>query len=91
MYQGLSRYLTGPGMTWYTPTMRMVGAYMKKKNIHLTSRQVEQIEALAKDHNLSFAEMLRRALDASPIMLQAAGKPPVPPKPIRKSGKKETE
>lgn len=41
---------------------------MKKKNVHLTSRQVERIEELARGHNLGFAEMLRRVLDSSPMM-----------------------
>lgn len=44
---------------------------MKKKNVHLTSRQVERIEELAEEYNLSFAEMLRRVIDASPEMKQS--------------------
>jgi hypothetical protein len=41
---------------------------MKKKNVHLTSRQVKTIEDLAREHHLSFAEMLRRVIDASPLL-----------------------
>ena len=41
---------------------------MQKKNLYLTSRQIETIGNLAREHSLSFAEMLRRVLDASPLL-----------------------
>ncbi|MBW2010149.1 MAG: CopG family transcriptional regulator [Deltaproteobacteria bacterium] len=36
---------------------------MKRKNIHLTDKQVEQLEKMAKETGLKVAEIIRRALD----------------------------
>ncbi len=47
---------------------------MKKTQLYLSEKQVERLNELAEEAGVSFAEMLRRALDASPIM-----KPVVPP------------
>lgn len=47
---------------------------MKRTQLSLTDRQVTKLNELAKGVGVSFAEMLRRALDASPMM-----KPTDPP------------
>lgn len=61
---------------------------MKRVQLALSPRQVEKLKQLAEEWGLSFAETVRRVIDASPVMLRVTDKPPVPPKPMRsKKGK----
>ncbi len=41
---------------------------MKRVQLHLSDKQIEILKKLAEEAGVSFAEMLRRALDASPVM-----------------------
>lgn len=41
---------------------------MKKTQLYLSEKQVKKLNELAEEAGVSFAEMLRRALDASPMM-----------------------
>lgn len=43
---------------------------MKRVQLHLSDKQIEVLKKLAKEAGVSFAEMLRRVLDASPMMKQ---------------------
>ncbi len=43
-------------------------SFMKRMQLALSSRQVEKLEELKKEWGLSFAETVRRVIDASPAM-----------------------
>lgn len=63
---------------------------MKRTQLSLTDRQVTKLNKLAEGAGVSFAEMLRRVLDASPEMRRLDEKGPVPPKPKRGRAKDGT-